>query len=64
MAGDLTSYAGISEQALAEQGTTALVCVIAAGRLHVASVGDSRAVLKRGDAPPIRITTDHVWMPI
>mmetsp|Transcript_5269 Transcript_5269/g.11722 ORF Transcript_5269/g.11722 Transcript_5269/m.11722 type:complete len:196 (-) Transcript_5269:257-844(-) len=49
----------IYDRGLAEQGSTALVCVIAAGRLHLASVGDSRAVLKRGSDPCLRITTDH-----
>jgi len=40
-------------------GTTALVCVACDGRLHLASVGDSRAVLARPDAPPLRLTRDH-----
>lgn len=41
---------GACERSIAEQGSTALVCVIAEGRLHISSVGDSRAVLRRGDS--------------
>ena len=44
-------------------GTTALVCVVNHGRLHLASVGDSRAVLAQrerdGSTTAVRLTTDH-----
>lgn len=39
-------------------GTTAIVCVLADAVAHVASVGDSRAVLARGSRA-VRVTTDH-----
>lgn len=40
-------------------GTTALVCVACGGALHVASVGDSRAVLHRASGRVSRLTVDH-----
>ena len=39
-------------------GTTALVAIIAANVMHVAHVGDTRAVVCRGDSA-IRLTKDH-----
>jgi len=42
------------------QGSTALVCVMVDNkRLHVANIGDSRAVMKRTDGSIIRVSYDH-----
>lgn len=41
-------------------GSTALFCVLENNRLHVANVGDSRAVaVKKSDGKVVQITTDH-----
>ena len=57
------SHPGASHPPPLGGGTTALVCVTCQGRLHLASVGDSRAVLafRNGGAlvTARRLTTDH-----
>ena len=40
-------------------GSTALVCVACGRRLHIAHVGDSRAVLVTAGRPVARLTVDH-----
>ena len=56
------AYAGSDRQPTPSQGggTTALVCVATSDRrIHLASVGDSRAVLVGADGRATRLTVDH-----
>jgi serine/threonine protein phosphatase PrpC len=42
-----------------DDGTTALVAVVAGGRVHVANAGDSRAVLVRAGGGAVALSDDH-----
>lgn len=42
-----------------EGGTTAVVCICVSGQLHLASVGDSRAVMRVAGERASRLTVDH-----
>ena len=60
--GDECSAAAVAaavDEASLGGGTTALVCVAWQQQLHLASLGDSRAVLATAGRPAVRLTVDH-----
>merc|ERR1739841_349273 len=54
-----TSAAFLASHPEDKSGTTAVAALVAGGALHVANVGDSRAVLRRVSGVVEAVTTDH-----